>query len=112
MLQINTSTLKSRKKVEIDGHGYSVRRLGAGEQLTLSQQMRELKSLRSSESDEDAQKVEQISRDVLNLMANCFDDGVSGKKSKQLVHSLAPEELEEILDTIFTEAEDAETTTV
>lgn len=106
MLQITTSNLKTRKKVEIDGQPYTVRKLGAGEQLTLSQYMREIKKLDKKEKAgtlTDAEEAEalKMTEDTMNIMAACFDDGGDGSKSKQLVKSLSVDELQAVLDEIF-----------
>lgn len=110
MLQINTRELKSRKKVLIDGHEYLVRRLGAGEELTLSQMMRKLDKLSKKEDDNTLSDTEQeealkLARDTLDILAGTFDDGGDGKKAKALIEGLNSEELKEIYDTIFADAE-------
>lgn len=107
MLQITTNELKNRKKVEIDGQTYIVRRLGAGDQLTVSQYMRELKRLAKKEeaggslSEQEDKRLAEIEASYLQILANCFDDLSDGEKSKTLVRSLTPDELAEVMDQIF-----------
>lgn len=106
MLQINTKQLKSRKQVEIDGHPYTVRRIGAGEELTLSQGMRLLEKLAKKEKDSELSEseyaeIDQMTVDTIELMAGCFDDGGDGSKSRQLVRSLSEAELTLMMQQIF-----------
>lgn len=103
MLQISTSNLKDRKKVEIDGHPYTVRRLGAGEQLTLNQLLRQSKKLEelSKTSDIDQTKFDSISSKIMELFTGLFDDGGDQSKSKSLVASLNESEVQELFSQIF-----------
>jgi hypothetical protein len=108
MLQIKTNQLKARKKVLIDDHEYTVRRLGAGEELALSQAYREMKKLekkakaeKSTDADDD--KALELANKVFNVLAGTFDDGGDGRKSRELVSSLSNDELKEVYDTIFKE---------
>lgn len=106
MQQISTNKLASRKHVEIDGHYYIVKRMGAGDQLTLSQCMRELETLAKKEktselSLSDKQKVADIEKLTLEISSRCFDDQEDGGKSLALVKSLSQDELTEIMDEIF-----------
>lgn len=82
--------------------------MGAGDQLTISQYMRELEALAKKEqsktlSEEDNKRIAEIERAVLDISARCFDDREDGSKSKKLIESLTQEELTEIMDTIFNE---------
>lgn len=108
MLEITTSNLKTRKKVEIDGHPYTVRKLGAGEQLALNQMLRKAKALEqklndgdSSEQDELA--AEKLSEKMVTILAGLFDDGGDGGKSRALVSSLGDIEIAELFAQIFPE---------
>lgn len=103
MLQIETSKLKSRKNVEIDGHPYVVRKPGAGEQLAMSQKLRQLGKYDAKKdlTDEEQADIERISNEVIKQMAACFNDGGDGTKSMELVSQLSPEELQDILAEIF-----------
>lgn len=108
MRQISTNKLGSRKHVEIDGHYFIVRRMGAGDQLTISQYMRELQVMAKKEqsktlSDEDYKRIGEIEQAVLDISARCFDDQGDGSKSKELIKSLTQEELTEVMETIFNE---------
>lgn len=106
MLEIRTNELSSRKSVLIDGHGYKVRRLGAGEELTLNQTIRRLEALDKKEkanqlTEKEAEEVMKHGQNMLDIMASCFDDGMGGVKSKALVQSLSGNDLKAIHDKIF-----------
>lgn len=107
MQQISTNKLSGRKHVEIDGHYYIVRKMGAGDQLTLSQCMRELDFLAKKENsktgltEEDNSRLAEIERISLDLTVRCFDDQEDGTKAKKLIESLTPDEITEIMDRIF-----------
>lgn len=114
MLEINTNKLSQRKHVEIDGHYYIVRKMGAGDQLTISQYLRELEILSQKEkrtplSKEEVQRVAQIEKASLEISARCFDDQEDGKKSWALVSGLTPEELVELMGQIFKDEVNSET---
>lgn len=113
MLQINTNSLNSRKKVEIDGHPYTVRRYGAGEQLTLNKMQRESNKLapRLSQADvteAEIEKAEKLSVKLIDIFAGLFDDGGDGSKSRKLVESLSPDEVSELFMQIFDDGQEAE----
>lgn len=108
MLEINTNTLKSRKKVLIDGQQYIVRKLGAGEELSLSQAMRKLEKLGNKEKSGDLTEAEQdqaikLAQSTLDTLISTFDDGGDGSKAKALISGLSAEELKEVYDKIFEE---------
>ena len=107
MLEISTAKTRQVKRVNIDGHVYSVRKLGAGEQLTMSQYMRKITKvdarIKAGEmlTDAEEEQAEKYSTDLLDILASCFDDGGDGSKAKGLVNSLAPDELQEVIAEIF-----------
>lgn len=105
MIEISTGKLIQRKKVKIDNHIYLVRKLGGGEQLDLSQAVREIKKYenRSDLTDAEEEKLIKLSKKVMDTMADCFDDGEGGSKAHKLINSLAPEELQLIMSQIFEE---------
>lgn len=110
MLQINTSSLNSRKNVEIDGHPYVVRQMGAGEELTYRQLMRTLEKLAKKEettplTEEELIEIDEITSSIMDTMAGCFDDGGDGSRSKKLVASLSEGELTELMSQIFKQDE-------
>ncbi len=114
MLELKTNQLKTRKKVLIDGHEYTVRKLGNIEQLDLSQYMRRLDSLAKIEatqplSDKQLQQVQNISDQIAKLFISLFDDGGDQTKSRTLVASLNESELALMLSQIFNENEDEPT---
>ena len=111
MLEISTAKSRQIKRVNIDGHVYSVRKLGAGEQLTMSQYMRKITKfdsrIKAGEilTDAEEEQAEKYSSDLLNILASCFDDGGDGSKAKELVNSLTADELASIVEEIFKEDE-------
>jgi hypothetical protein len=114
MLEIKTNQLKTRKSVEIDGHPYTVRRFGAGEQLTLNQLMRrgsKLETLLKTEEATEAleAEAEELSQRMIDIFVGLFDDGGDGSKSKALVSSLGVDEIQELFRQIFVEESDEPT---
>lgn len=108
MLEISTSQLKARKKVEIDGHPYTVRKIGAGEQLAINQLLRKAKSLEQRLTDgksteQDEAEAESLSEKMITILVGLFDDGGDGSKSKTLVSSLNETEMAELFTQIFPE---------
>lgn len=108
MLQINTNELSQRKKVEIDGHIYIVRRMGAGDQLSVSQYLRELdilaeKEKRTKLTEKENKRVSEIENASLEITAHCFDDQEDGSKSLALVKNLSQDEIAELFNQIFEE---------
>ncbi len=109
MRSISTNKLSQRKHVEVDGHYYIVRRIGAGDQLTFSQYMRELEKLDKIEKSgnkltkAETRRVLEIEASALDISAGCFDDQGDGSKSKELVRNLSSDELAELMKQIFDE---------
>lgn len=115
MISISTKDLSNRKTVEIDGHPYHVRELGAGDELALSQASRQIDRLQDrlraigSKTTKDAQQQSKKASDeiivvhekILSIYAGLFDDGGDGSKSRSLVGSLSFEGLREVLNMIF-----------
>lgn len=114
MLELKTNQLKTRKQVLIDGHHYTVRRLGNIEQLDVSQYMRRLEQLSSIESKDateltpkQVKEAEEISAKLSLLFVNLFDDGEDQTKSRALVASLTDQELGILIQQIFKDEVDA-----
>jgi hypothetical protein len=108
VLEIRTGELKTRKKVLIDGQEYIVRKLGAGEELSLSQAMRRLEKLSKIEeagtiTEEESDEALRLAESTFNILAGTFNDGGDGSKSKALINQLSEAELKEVYDTIFKE---------
>lgn len=113
MLQINTDSLKNRKKVEIDGHPYTVRRYGAGEQLRLNQLVRQANKLKVKEqagttTEADEVEAEMLAKQMIDIFAGLFDDGGDGKKARKLVESLSQSEVQELFAQIFKDEDEPE----
>lgn len=110
MLEIRTANLKTRKRVLIDDHEYVVRRLGAGDELALSQIIRQTEALIKK-----AQKVGKLTEaedrqfadmqeKSLKIYAGTFDDGGDGSQSLALVSNLSYDERSLLYEQIFAEA--------
>lgn len=115
MISFKTNELKGRKKVLIDGHGYTVRRMGNIEQMEYSQSVRKLQKLAELEAtrsltEEEKEQVDTIALNLSKVFISLFDDGGNQTKSKKLVSSLTEDEISELLLAIFAEptAEKAE----
>lgn len=111
-LSFKTNQLKARKQVEIDGHHYTVRRMGNIEQLEMSANMRRLNKLAKKEkssklTDKELSEVEGISSELADMMIALFDDHGDQSKSRSLVRSLTDEEISELMDQIFSSKEDS-----
>lgn len=110
IISISSNDLGTRKRVKIDGHLFTVRKLGAGEELDLSQIARQtvklLEKLTETEewSDKDSNEFEDLKRRSLNIYAKTFDDGGDGSKSMALVERLSDEERNEIYRQVFPRA--------
>lgn len=113
MQKISTNALTTRKKVEIDGHPYTVRKFGAGEQLRLNQLLREADNFSKklekteAESPELEQQVIELGEQIMNMFVVLFDDGGDGSKSRALIESLSQDEAQELFRQIFNGSEEA-----
>lgn len=114
-LSIKTNQLKTRKRVEIDGHPFVVRRRGNIETLDVNQYLRRLNALALLESkskdglsEAEVAEVDDLSKKLTDIFVAQFDDGGDQSKSRALVSSLSADELGILLEQIFTsdEAED------
>lgn len=106
MIEINTNKLATRKFVKIDGHDYTVRKLGAGDELAISQIIRTLNRLQDKAKDgtftaKDEAKFTELQERSLKIYAATFDDGGDGSKSLELISRLSYDERTEVYDLIF-----------
>ena len=130
IIQISTSNTNKTKRAEIDGHVYTVRRPGAGDQLDISSLSSELLSLsksliternrlqsaKSSDNEEEiisriSKKMERFgekSRKLEACYARLFDDGGDQSKSINLVHTYGIENVVKFIDQIFGKVEDGQ----
>ena len=81
MLQINTNEMRKVYDVEIDGHHYKVRKLGAGERLQVSQAYRRIDTLSKKKTLTEAETNEAMKQSefVYSTMISVFDDQQEGK---------------------------------
>lgn len=109
MVEIKTNELKTRKKQVIDGHEYTVRRMGNIEQLNMAQYVQRLQELEEVEkqnkdkplSKAHIQEVADLSKKLDMMFVNLFDDGGDQSKSLALVSSLTDTEIGLLLGQIF-----------
>lgn len=121
----STSNYIKTKTGEIDGHVYTIRRMGAGDELDIaavsSRVMKlqeriklmqdELKRAKDDEATikvmtDNADAMEQMATEQASLekvYASLFDDGGDQSKSRALVHKLGHEGVKALLDDIFGE---------
>lgn len=105
-ISIKLNELKSRVPVEIDGHVYTVRRMGNIEQIEYDRGLRRINQLAVIEKDrklteEELSELEQINSTLNDFFVNLFDDGGDQSKSKKLVASFSDVELGLVLGKIF-----------
>lgn len=112
-----TNTLKSRRKAMIDGHEFTVRRMGNIERLEVLQAQDEIKAIidkyPTDVKDEDisAADMETVNKKALasaEVLIGLFDDGGDQSKSRALVRSLDDEDIIAIIDEVFNQTETKE----
>ena len=110
-----TNQLKSRRKAIIDGHEYTVRRLGNIERLEINQRTTEIRRILNKYpkdvSDEgikqaDVDTMERLALESAKTMVSLFDDGTADQeKARELVRSLDEEDLLDIIEATFAQTE-------
>lgn len=110
-VSFQTNTLKSRRKAIIDGHEYTVRKLGNIEQLDISRLQGEIQAVfakypndvKDDEvSPEDLKAVNEKAEAMSKLVLDLFDDGTEDQiHAKKLVQSLTDEDIFDILSKVF-----------
>ena len=106
-ISYTTKSRKEFKNVEIDGEGFKVRKLGAGEQLSISQLQRRVNKLSSLENitEEQEDEILECTDKLFTIMEGIFDDGGDQSKTKSLMQRIDPEELGILIEKIFSENE-------
>lgn len=104
MLQVNTK--QNTKRVEIDGFGYLVRRLGAGESLIMQKSGREISKLGKlgTLNSNQQERLEDLTLQVLEICLSLFS--TDDKKAKAYIQTLDVEILTDVINQIF-EGDDA-----
>ena len=119
----STSNYIKTKTGEIDGHVYTIRRMGAGDELDVASVSSRILALQEriklmqdalerAKDDEAAMKamadsadaIEQMATEQANLektYASLFDDGGDQSKSRALVHKLGLEGVKALLNDVF-----------
>lgn len=111
IISISSNDLGTRKKVKIDGEDFIIRKLGAGEELDLSQIGREILKLLEKVTndkdwtDDDSNKFEELKKKSLEIYAKTLDDGGDGSKSKALIERLSDDERNAIYRIAFPKVE-------
>ena len=110
-----TNQLKSRRKAIIDGHEYTVRRLGNIERLEINQRTTEIRRILGkypkdvSDNDikqADIDTLERLALESAKTMVSLFDDGTeTQEKARELVRSLDEEDLLDIIEATFAQTE-------
>lgn len=124
-ITISTSTLIATREAEIDGHTYTIRKMGAGTQLDISQATapiielnQEAMNLRAklatAKTEEDTAKLSKQANEILGkiakanakleaVYASLFDDHGDQSKSRELVHMVGADGVQAILAQVFGE---------
>lgn len=114
-VSFQTNTLKSRRKANIDGHEYIVRRYGNIERfevLRLRDEMNEIiakyppNALESDMKKKDLDRIYEIANKTSDMCVALFDDGTEDQElSRKLVASLEDEDILDLVDSIFKQTE-------
>ena len=109
-----TNQLKSRRKALIDGHEFTVRRMGNIERLEVLQIQDEIKAIidkypqEATDADISAEDMEFVNKKALQsaeILIGLFDDGGDQSKSRALVRSLDDEDIIAIIDDVFNQTD-------
>lgn len=112
-----TNQLKSRRKAIIDGHEFTVRRMGNIERLEVLQSQDEIQAIIAKypkdfkDSDITKEDMGTINKKALysaEILIGLFDDGGDQSKSRKLVRSLEDEDVIAIIDSVFAQTESKE----
>lgn len=104
MLSINTK--QNTKLVEVDGYGFTVRKPGAGESLTMQKARREISNMGDVEgmSDSQKQQFEDLYLEVLDICLSLFSS--DDPKAVKHIQTLDAEILLDVIAQVFnTEAQ-------
>lgn len=108
LLEFNTKNLETRKRVKIDGHEYSVRPAGAGDDMKMNIVLAKLKKLdeeivatKRDTTAKDYEAIALIQKEGIKIVSDRYDDGGNGTKSFKLISSLAGIERIELEKHIF-----------
>ena len=103
MLQINTNELRKVYDVEIDGHHYKIRKLGAGERLRVAQAYRRIDTLSKKKTLTEAEQNEsmKLSEDVFSTMISVFDDQQGGKVRDKFFDEADDHVVGEVMKQVF-----------
>ena len=127
-ISISTSKYITTVNAKIDGHVYSVHKMGAGTQLDFSRLMTKLARMRTdilnaqalvakAKDDGEADKLiekfggtmeefRNLVVEIENIFVEIFDDREDGKKSQKLVHTLGIDNIQKVYAEIFDKAEE------
>ncbi|MBP5724019.1 MAG: hypothetical protein J6X18_10670 [Bacteroidales bacterium] len=122
-IAISTSKYITTVKAKIDDRVYTVRKIGAGEQLDLSREIGKigeyqvealnLRGKYETATDEESKSkllaeilkiseaIGEINDRIEAIYIGLFDDGENGSYSKRLVHSLGIENVQKVYDEIM-----------
>lgn len=109
-----TNTLKSRRKAVIDGHEFTVRRMGNIERLEVLQAQDEIKAIIDKyPQDVKDEDIKPADMEVVNtkalqsaeILVGLFDDGGDQSKSRALVRSLEDDDIIDIIEKVFSQTE-------
>lgn len=103
MLQINTNEHRKVYDVQIDGHHYKIRKLGAGERLRIAQAYRRINTLGKKKDLTEAEQTEsmELSEDVYNTMTKVFDDQEGGAVRDKFFDEADDEVVGKVMEQVF-----------
>lgn len=129
-ISISTRNFIKTINAKIDGHGYTIRKMGAGEELDLSRELSTLTTFKSKilniqgkiEAEKDEEKQAKLMAEFQKIMADfsvvndrieeayirLFDDHEDGSRARNLIHSLGIGNTQKVYAQIMEQA-DAET---
>lgn len=131
VFQVSTNNIIPTRQANIDGVIYTVRRKGSGDDLDISirssklakigrESISDRNRLSQAKTDEERaeiteklekamMKVAELQDEIEKVLANLFDDGGDGSKSKAMVHKYGADGVKQILDQIFGDKANATT---
>lgn len=126
-ISISTKSFIKTVQAKIDDHVYTVRKMGAGEELDLSRELGTLSKFKSKvlnlqgkmEAEKDEEKQVKLMTEFQKLMADfsvvnarieeayirLFDDHEDGSKSRNLVHTLGLANIQKVYSQIMEQAD-------
>lgn len=107
MLELHTKDLDSRKQAKIDGHVYTIRPAGAGDDMKLNVVLAKIKAnaekvtRKKVETAKDIAEVAELQAEAIRVVSARYDDGGDGSKAFELISTLSPVDRYKIEEQVF-----------